>query len=173
MRRFELIFAKYVGYGCSLLFGVMVVVSLAQVFFRYVLNDSLTWSEELARYLFVWVSFLGAAIALHRKMHIAVDILTSIVSERARRIMLLITQVAVLFLLVVLIGYGMRITLLTWNTPSAALRIPMGLVYLAIPTGAFCMLVILICQFLDRTTASQDAAPGEKEEGEYGSLYTN
>lgn len=172
MRRFELTFVKYVGYLCSLLFGAMVAVSLAQVFFRYVLNDSLTWSEELARYLFVWVSFLGAAIALHRKMHIAVDILTSIVSERVRRIMLWLTQIAVVGLLIVLILYGVRISVLTWNTPSAALRMPMGLVYMAIPVGAFCMLVVLICQLIDRAPAEEDAVRDHKEEG-YGSLYTN
>jgi len=171
MYRFERVFIRLVGYVCSALFFLMVLVSLLQVFFRYALNDSLTWSEELARYLFVWTSFLGAAIALHRGMHIEVDILTSVASAPVRKGMHLFSKAAVVVFLVMLIVYGVRITMLTWGTPSAALRVPMGLVYLAIPVGAASMLVILLLQMGQGTGSSSTSE--QSGERSHGSLYTN
>jgi TRAP-type transport system small permease protein len=59
--------------GTALLLAVMAAIVAAEVFCRYILNASLAWSEELSRYLFIWVSFLGAVIALVRGTHIGVD----------------------------------------------------------------------------------------------------
>ena len=55
----------------------MAAVIILQVIFRYVLNHSLFWSEELARYLLVWLTFLGASSAYYRKVHPGIDLLTS------------------------------------------------------------------------------------------------
>ncbi|MDQ2084174.1 TRAP transporter small permease [Xanthobacteraceae bacterium Astr-EGSB] len=155
MKSIEQLFIRCTGYVCSALFFVMISVSLLQVFFRYVLNDSLTWSEELARYLFVWVSFLGSIIALHRGLHIEVDVVTSMVGETAKRHLALAAKVCVIALLLVLTTYGWRIVMLTWDAPSAALRIPMALVYLAIPLGAMGMLAVTVFQMV-RTWARDD-----------------
>ena len=59
----------------ALLAAVTVAVTLLQVVFRYVLGSSLSWSEELARYLFIWVIFLGVASAARRGQHMAVEAL--------------------------------------------------------------------------------------------------
>lgn len=146
MKSVEKWFIRCTGYVCSALFSVMILVSLLQVFFRYVLNDSLTWSEELARYLFVWTAFLGSIIALHRGLHIDVDVLTSIVGKKTKTCLALLAKACVIALLLVLTVYGWRIVMLTWDAPSAALRIPMALVYMAIPLGAMGMLVVTVFQ---------------------------
>ncbi|QAA94460.1 hypothetical protein CKA81_11935 [Pollutimonas thiosulfatoxidans] len=172
MKRFEKIFIRLTGYVCSSLFCLMVAVSLLQVFFRYVLNDSLVWSEELARYLFVWVSFLGAIIAFHRGMHIEVDILTSMLRDNSKRILDLLTKVLTGVFLLVLIVYGWRIVGATWGTPSAALRIPMGLVYMAIPVGGIGMLAVLIFKITNTIDGSDNIT--QEDKGEFhGSLHTN
>ena len=59
--------------AAGLLIGVLAALVSFQVFARYVLNDTPPWSEELCRYLFVWVSFLGACVALRRTSHLGVD----------------------------------------------------------------------------------------------------
>ena len=64
---------------------VMVLVTLAQVIFRYVLAAPLPWSEELARYCFVWIVFLGGAVGLSRGTHLGVDLLVNAFPEVARR----------------------------------------------------------------------------------------
>ena len=63
---------------------VMVLVTLAQVFFRYVVAAPLAWSEELARYCFVWIVFLGGAVGLSRGIHLGVDLLVNLLPERFR-----------------------------------------------------------------------------------------
>jgi TRAP-type C4-dicarboxylate transport system permease small subunit len=57
------------------IFWILGIVVFAQFFTRYVLNDSLAWTEEIARYLLMWVTFIGAAIAMRRRTHIGVEVL--------------------------------------------------------------------------------------------------
>ncbi len=57
----------------ALIFGVIVSIMFIQVVFRYIFNNSLSWSEELIRFLFVWLTFLGGALAINNKSHIAVE----------------------------------------------------------------------------------------------------
>ena len=64
---------------------LMIGVVAAQVFFRYVLNHSLFWSEELARYILVWLTFLGASVAYRRGVHPRIDLFVSRVSPRGAR----------------------------------------------------------------------------------------
>ena len=61
---------------------VMVTVTLAQVIFRYVIAAPLPWSEELARYCFVWIVFLGGAIGLSRGIHLGVDLFVNMLPPR-------------------------------------------------------------------------------------------
>lgn len=64
--------------------GMALVIGL-QVFYRYALNDSLFWSEELGRMCLVWLTFIGATVAYHRGAHIGVDVLTLRLGPMARR----------------------------------------------------------------------------------------
>ena len=72
-------FAKYAIIAISV---VMVIVTLAQVFFRYVIAAPLPWSEELARYCFVCIVFLGGAIGLSRGIHLGVDLFVNTLPHR-------------------------------------------------------------------------------------------
>ncbi len=82
----------------ALLAGLMVLDIGLQVFCRYVLNNSLFWSEELGRMLLVWLTFVGAAVAYKRKAHMGVDVLTSRLSLRwRRRVEVLVTAVCMVF----------------------------------------------------------------------------
>jgi len=64
---------KYFDNLLALLLGLIVVIMFAQVLFRYVFNNSLAWSEELIRFLFVWLTFFGGALVIRDKAHIAVE----------------------------------------------------------------------------------------------------
>ncbi|MDK2800347.1 MAG: TRAP-type transport system small permease protein [Clostridiales bacterium] len=136
-------------------FGAMIVVSFLQVLFRYVLHNSLTWSEELARYLFVWSAFLGAAIAYDAARHVEMDLVTSMLKPGMKKIFRIISYIVIAIFLYYVIQYGFQIVVKTMTQPSPALRIPMGYVYLAIPIGAIGMALVLINNILEDLTGSR------------------
>ncbi len=120
--------------------AVLVLDVLWQVFTRFILNDPSTWTEELAVFLLVWVSLLGAAVALGRGAHLGIDYFVGKLPERTR----LATEVFVFFcvaafsLLVMLIG-GVDLvrSTLELGQESPALGVRMGYVYLAVPISGF------------------------------------
>jgi TRAP-type C4-dicarboxylate transport system permease small subunit len=118
------------------LMGVMVLNVLWQVFTRFVLRDPSSYTEELARYLLVWVGLIGAAYAASQKMHLAIDILTARLHGKSRHyVEMFIYLCTFLFALLIMVVGGIRLVnlTLTLNQISAALQIKLGYVYLALP----------------------------------------
>jgi TRAP-type transport system small permease protein len=151
-----------------LLMSVLVLVTSYQVFSRYVLNHPLRWSEELSRYLLVWIVFLGAWAALKEGRHLGMDILSRQIPPRWRpRLGVFVDAVVLAFLLAVL-SIAPEILEITSRQRSAVLRVPMSLVYLAFPVGAALMSVEIVLGWLDPRRASpgqvhletQPVAPG-------------
>ena len=119
------------------LFGAVIVIAAAQVVFRYVLNNSLTWSEELSRYLFTWIIFLGAALAVKDGSHIAVEVILNRFPARFARWIRIGHQILILAFLVFIIVLGARLVGQTANTISPALSLPVNYVfYAALPVTA-------------------------------------
>ncbi len=117
--------------------AVMTVLIVAQVVLRYVFNAPLTWSEELARIVFIYMTFMGIGAAYGRRRHMFVDAIVTLFPMKIQKaIQWSVVGVASVFFLVVMvvtirmIGDLFRSEL---NTP--ALEIPMGLVYLIVPLG--------------------------------------
>jgi TRAP-type C4-dicarboxylate transport system permease small subunit len=123
------------------LFVAMVVVTTLGVFFRYVLNNALPWAEEADRYLFIWLSFVGASITMRHKAHIAVDLLLRYVSPACRRTLALAAQAAVLIFLALVFWASLPVLELTSETRATATDIPMSWVYFAAPVG--CVLIAI------------------------------
>ncbi|HSC71435.1 MAG TPA: TRAP transporter small permease, partial [Candidatus Methylomirabilis sp.] len=98
------------------LFCTMVVVTTLGVFFRYVLNNALPWAEEADRYLFIWLSFVGASITMRHKAHIAVDLLLRYVSAAWRHRLELAAQFSVLIFLGVVFWASLPVIELTSET---------------------------------------------------------
>lgn len=120
--------------------AAMAVVVFLQVLFRYVLHLPLFWTEEFARYCLVWASLLGAAVALKRGEHIAVTFLLDTFPKKVARVLTIVAQVSVIFILTVMVWGGIKLVLVTSAQISPALRIPMAVPYLALPVGAVIML---------------------------------
>lgn len=118
----------------AILLGVIVTVMFAQVFFRYVLNNSLSWSEEIVRFLFIWLTFLGAALNIRDRWHIGVDFFVNLLPKRWRRgIFLFDSIVLLLFLLFLSIG-GWVWVYYAKGASSSALGLPLHLIlYGALP----------------------------------------
>jgi TRAP-type C4-dicarboxylate transport system permease small subunit len=110
---------------------------LAQVVFRYVFNDPLVWSDELARYLFVWTAFLGWIIAARRRSHLAVGMLVTKLPPKARVACHALAALVAIAFAAALVFYGTRIMLRNLDVDTASLWFPMGVVYLIVPLAAF------------------------------------
>jgi TRAP-type C4-dicarboxylate transport system permease small subunit len=121
------------------LFAAMVAVTTTGVFFRYVLNSALPWAEEADRYLFIWLSFVGASITMRRKGHIAVDILVRSFEPSLREWVALLAQTCVLAFLAVVFSASQKVIEVTSQTRATATDIPISWVYLAAPVG--CLLI--------------------------------
>ncbi|MDP3072023.1 MAG: TRAP transporter small permease [Opitutaceae bacterium] len=128
------------GFICALL-GAMVLNVLWQVFTRFVLRQPSSFTEELARYMMIWVGLLGSAYAAGKKSHLALDLITARLEGARKRASELFIHAAVLvFALAVMVGGGGRLVYiqLTLGQQSAALQWKLGYVYLAVPlAGAF------------------------------------
>src|SRR3954469_11553189 len=78
------------------LFWVLGFIVFLQFFTRYVLNDSLAWTEEIARYGLIWVTFIGAIMVTRRHTHIAVVLLPNLLPARAGRLLLAVVDIVML-----------------------------------------------------------------------------
>jgi len=122
-----------------LLVSSLTAVTFAQVVTRYLLNNPLIWSEELARYLFVWVSMIGAALAIRHGGHFGLDLLLRRVPTLGPALGPAVTIITALFLLV-LLKSGIDETVLASNQFAMTLPMRMQWAYLALPVGAGLML---------------------------------
>lgn len=137
--------------GTSLV--IMSLLVIIQVFFRYVLNDSLSWTENLARYFQIYVTFLGAAIALRKGMLISIDLVLSYLKEKTRLRLIIFNYTLVTLFSLFLITVGTKVVLqqITYGQVAPLfVSVPMYLIYLAIPIGGVFLFIESILYIVDR-----------------------
>jgi len=122
-------------------------VTFAQVFTRYVTESPLIWSEELARYLFVWITLIGAAAAVRTNGHFGLDILRRY-APPLRVALGLATMIVVASFLVLLLWTGVAETRQATGQISAALQVRLNWAYLALPVGAGLALFHVVAHWL-------------------------
>lgn len=140
---------KYTRYTLVFLMGLLVVNVIWQVFSRYVLQAPSTFTDELARFLLIWVSLLGAAYFSGQNVHIAIELLPSRLSEKnQKKLQIFIKSIIIVFVaLVFVIGCGHLVYLkFTFQELAPALQISMGWVYLIGPISG---LLIIYYKVLD------------------------
>ena len=117
-------------------FSGMFACVLAQVFFRYFLGEPLVWSDELARYLFIWASFLGWIIAARRGSHLTIDMLATRLAPRGRAAVRAFGALCGIAFAALLVWYGWRITLRNLDVDTTTLFFTQGVVYAIVPVAA-------------------------------------
>jgi len=135
---------KYLKHIAVVSMSAMLLVIFLQVVFRYVFHHSLTFSEELARYLFVYVVFFGTAVVARENGHIVMGVLTQKLKGKVAKYTKIIAYVCTLLFVSILFYQGIRMMMLTSYQLSPALRISMSYVYFAIPAAS----LIMICNIL-------------------------
>lgn len=135
-------------FACAALFVVMVIVMFVQVLARYVFAYPLTWAEEVVDTAFTWLCFLSAALAVKVKGHIAVELVINWLPQWPRRLIKMLTALVIIAFLVVLLYTGYQMALLNNDQQSAALGLPMSIVYASLPVSAALMLIYEIRHFV-------------------------
>jgi len=128
------------GLLVAALVAAMTVIVFAQVIFRYVLGSPLVWSEELARYLFVWVTMIGAGAAVRLGQHYGLDILVTPLAPPVRKTVGFVATAIVAVVAGFLLWQGLKEAAGAMNHVASSLEIRMVWFYSAIPIGAALML---------------------------------
>ena len=153
----------------TIAFAALVVCVIWQVVSRYVLESPSTVTDEMARFLFIWVALLGGAYTLGQRRHLAIDLLPVIATGSLRTLVnLAIVAAIALFAGLIMVYGGLDLVGRTLETGqvSPALRLPMGLVYVAIPFSGLCMLFYCLTFVADILRSGR----GPNDQGETASV---
>ena len=125
------------------------VVILLQVLMRYLFAYPNPWSEEVSRFCFVWVSLLGASLAVEHRTHFGFDQVTGKLAPRMKKAVEVGARVVVLTFAILLIATGVALMDLTMGERSPALNLPVALVYAAAPVSGALMVIHMLAGWAD------------------------
>jgi TRAP-type transport system small permease protein len=140
---------RKVGKSLNNLLNIVIVASLAlmailifgNVVLRYAFNSGIMWSEEMSRFLFIWMCFLGAIGALKDNSHLGVDMVIKKLSEGKKKIVYSISNLLILYILWLMIEGSWKVSIVNLHTPAPVTGLPMFYIYI---TGVV-MSAIMAC----------------------------
>ena len=155
--------------------ALMTALVFVQVVMRYVFSSSLSWSEELARYVFLWLSWIGASYAVKERVHFRVEMFANLFKGSLRKYFEIGVLVAWFLFSFLLTWHGASLVLFLVDTGqiSAAMRLPMSFTYASVPVGCALMCVRLLLEIrkIVKTPQELDAKKAvKKEAGEEAGL---
>ena len=133
----------------ALLIGALAAMGLG-VFFRYVLNDSLSWTEEISRYGLVYITYIGCATAVRRRSHIRIDLIERLLPPAGQRVVAIFVDLMMLAFLAFMAINAFRIMDVLWTSRSAAVGLPIIYVYAAILLGMSASIIRLAGHYFPR-----------------------
>lgn len=122
------------------------IITFVQVIFRYVFNNSLFWSEEMGRYLLIWITFLGAAVGVNKGAHIGIDFIYSKIPDRYKVFFNFFINITGMIFGFLMLYYGTKLSYFVRMQKSSALLIPMSVPYSAVAVGGFLIFINYIIQ---------------------------
>lgn len=147
MRKFAVVIAYVPELIGGLAMLAITLVLFAGVVWRYFFVDPLTWSDEIARTLFVWLAFIGAAIGVKRRLHSAVLVFGSRMPARWQTFMTVLGLLVIAVMAGVLVYTGTTETLANFKQVMPITGLSRGWLYLAVPVSGLLILVYLLPQF--------------------------
>lgn len=144
----------------ALFLALVIIATFLQVTTRYFMKASLPWTEEGARYAFIWMSMMGASLATRHASHATIDVIGDFIHGKAKCCQAAVVQLAMITASVLIGVYGVNMVKVMMVRSSAALGIPMGYVYCAIPIG--CIGIVIQC-LANLAELKDTGKEGEKE----------
>ncbi|CAN1524014.1 DctM TRAP-type C4-dicarboxylate transport system, small permease component [Rhabdaerophilaceae bacterium] len=148
-RRLTAAYAQLVSVLVVISVGILVIPVMLQIVSRYTdLIPSYIWTEEMARFLFIWTVMLGATLGVRDSAHFDVDLLPRL-GARGDAFMRIIAKLGVLIIAIVFATGGIEFTKFAWNRTSELADLPLWLIHIAWPIAGFSWIAFLGEQFLD------------------------
>ncbi len=148
-----------------ILFSLLVLATTWQVFSRLVLSSPVTWSEELAKMLFVWLSFLGAALVYGERGHMAVEYVARRFDESKERAFALWTHgVSFVFAVIALVWGGWNAAMNAWSQNLTALPVNIGSVYLVMPIAGVAIALYAVYHIIEISAGRETNYPTPEAE---------
>jgi TRAP-type C4-dicarboxylate transport system permease small subunit len=143
------------------LYALIVITIFMEVFRRFALSYSSIWAEEVARYAFIYVSWIGASAAIKERAHIRIDLILPIVSDRTRAIIMIFGDLATIVLAVLAFWWSLETVLVSieFGSVTHGLRISLAWFLAAVPLGFAMMLVRLIQSIIRDVTDLKAGRP--------------
>ncbi|GHV36020.1 hypothetical protein FACS1894187_09910 [Synergistales bacterium] len=133
---------------------VMIAVGMAQIVARYVLQASLSWSEELMRFLYVWLTLFGTPLAIRRKQFTAIEALSNLLGAKSKifkNVLFFVTTTMQVLFFAALTYFGAQLVSRNMHNTSPAMGLSMGLAYCAMPLGGVLGLIYCFIALWDLT----------------------
>ena len=142
---------------CTITLALMSAIIVLQVFFRYVLNNSLSWSEELARYLFIWTIYIGISYGVKMDKHVAVDAVYTYMPKGVKNYYAMVAYALFMIFAVLVVYYGVTVVgmQITSGQVSPAMGLPMQYVYVAPVVGMVLTIIRLVQKIIEAARAEE------------------
>lgn len=127
----------------------IVLITIGSVWFRYVQNAPLSWTEQVSRILFVWSVFAGAAILYRHLLHIVIDMFVVMLPERLQRGLFWINHALFFIVSALIFWFGLQLSIGTWAQTFGALEITPASFYAAAPYCGLAMLLFWVEKTID------------------------
>lgn len=149
---------------CVILFSAMVILTFSQVLSRFVFNLSLGWSEEVSRFMFVWMVYISAAMAAKHRRHIRVELVDQFLPRSISKWAGLLSDLLWIgyALIVAFQGYNIAMMIMGHGQLSPAVQLPMGWIYMIIPLG-FVLIAIRVLQGIVSRFRGEDELTEEEK----------
>lgn len=129
----------------SILLGFMIISLFAQVVSRYLLNFPIMWTDEIGRYTYIWIVYLGSAVAFKKGNHLIVDVFTQKMPNKIQNHLRLFFNIVIILFLFLVFLYGVQYAMNNMGNPAYSTNIiNLGVAYASIPVGSLFMIINII-----------------------------
>jgi TRAP-type C4-dicarboxylate transport system permease small subunit len=128
----------------SLLLFLMLLLSVTSIFFRYVLENALTWTSDILIPAFVWMALLGISVAARSSSHVIIDSFIKLLREKSRKQIAVATRLIIACFCGFLVIEGIKVALAATNSRWGVLQLPSAYIYVAFPIAFFLIFLYVI-----------------------------
>lgn len=145
----------------GLMIAAIVLITLAAVWWRYVVNAPISWIEQVSNILFIWITFIGAAVLYRQKLHIGVDMLMEMLKGRAKEVLFWVVEIGNMVFVTVLLVYSLKLSIDVLPNTYGALDITPAWFYFSAPVSCVMMLLYFLEKIVDPSKRRPEGAAGE------------
>ena len=141
--------------------AAIVIITLAAVWWRYVINSPIAWIEQVSNILFIWITFVGAAVLYRQKLHIGVDMFIELLQGRAKQVMFWVIELGNMLFVTVLLIYSLKLSIDVLPNTYGALDITPAWFYFSAPVSCAMMLLYFLEKIVDPSKRQPEGVAGE------------